>query len=108
MTLKNYLAYSFLVVSFLSSASLFAESFEVSQKDKKFSVKSIEIKAGDSIKFINEDEFFHNVFSLSDTKFFDLGSFPKGEFREVKFESPGVVEVECAIHPDMFMKVHVK
>jgi hypothetical protein len=36
-----------------------------------------------------------------------LGSFPKGEFKEVVFDKTGVVEVECAIHPEMYIEVTV-
>ncbi len=60
------------------------------------------------MKFINNDPFFHNVFSLSDTEMFDLGSYPQGESRDVTFNTPGVVEVECAIHPEMHMTIQVK
>lgn len=89
-------------------ATTLAETFEVGQKDKAFTQESIDIKVGDTIKFTNNDPFFHNVFSLSDAKLFDLGSYPQGESREVVFEEAGVVEVECAIHPNMRMTVNVK
>ncbi|WP_444996716.1 cupredoxin domain-containing protein [Aliikangiella sp. IMCC44359] len=85
-----------------------AESYKVGQKNKAFTQKKLEIKKGDTVEFINEDPFFHNVFSLSDAKLFDLGSFPKGESRKVTFEAVGEVEVECAIHPDMLMVIQVK
>lgn len=98
---------SLITLALLSQTS-FADTVEVGQKDKKFTKTSIEIKVGDTVKFINEDEFFHNVFSLSDAKFFDLGSFPKGEFKEVSFDTPGKIEVECAIHPEMKMTIDVK
>ena len=88
--------------------SVFANSFEVGQKDKSFTVKELKIKVGDSVKFTNNDPFFHNVFSLSDAKLFDLGSYPQGESREVVFDQPGDVDVECAIHPNMQMKIHVE
>lgn len=87
----------------LSSAS----EFTVLQKNKAFSESTMTIKVGDMIHFKNEDPFFHNVFSLSDTQFFDLGSYPQGESKPVTFETPGTVEVECAIHPDMFMTIEV-
>jgi len=86
----------------------FAETLEVGQKNKEFTVSEITIKAGDTIRFVNNDTFFHNVFSLSDTKLFDLGSFPQNDHRDVTFEEAGVVEVECAIHPNMQMKVVVE
>lgn len=80
----------------------------VSQKDKKFSTDKLTVKAGDEVKFRNDDPFFHNVFSLSDASTFDLGSYPKGESKTVKFEQAGTVEVECAIHPSMKMVIEVQ
>jgi plastocyanin len=47
------------------------------------------------------------VFSASPVKSFDLGSYPQGQSRKVTFEQEGSVEVECAIHPDMKLKVEV-
>ena len=89
-------------------AGAFADSFTVGQKNKKFTKTKLMIKAGDKVKFTNNDPFFHNVFSLSPTKTFDLGSYPKGDSREVTFDDAGKVEVECAIHPHMRMTIIVK
>lgn len=100
-----------LVLSFtlvVWSLQAFCETKVVGQKNKMFTVNELTISVGDSVEFLNEDDFFHNVFSLSDAKLFDLGSFPKGESRTVVFDTPGEVEVECAIHPDMLMTIHVK
>ena len=85
-----------------------AESFEVGQSNNQFSKAKMQISVGDTVNFKNNDDHFHNVFSLSDTQMFDLGSYPKGESREVKFTTPGEVEVECAIHPEMRMVIEVK
>jgi hypothetical protein len=49
----------------------------------------------------------HNIFSLSDVQSFDLGTFAKGELRQVKLEKPGKIEVECAVHPEMRLVVEV-
>jgi len=92
---------------FVSSIA-FAAEVEVGQKDKQFTKKNVTIKVGDSVKFTNNDPFFHNVFSLSDLKTFDLGSYPKGQSKSVKFEKPGTYDIECAIHPNMQMKVKVE
>ncbi len=97
-----------MIASVLGTSSVFAAEFEIAQKNKQFTTKNISLKVGDSVKFTNEDPFFHNIFSLSELKTFDLGSYPKGEFRTVKFEKTGVVEVECAIHPNMFLTVEVE
>lgn len=96
------------MVPLMFSALSLADDHEVGQKDQQFTKKAITIKVGDKVNFVNNDEIFHNVFSLSDAKLFDLGSYPKGDSRSVTFDQKGVVEVECAIHPDMKMTVNVK
>lgn len=104
----KHIAYTFLAFfTWLASSSVLADNKVVGQKNKAFTVDELTIKKGDSVDFLNEDPFFHNVFSLSDAKLFDLGSFPQGESRTVVFEEAGEVEVECAIHPDMLMTIHV-
>lgn len=80
----------------------------VTQSGKAFSVKKMKVKVGDSVKFVNEDPFSHNVFSLSDTKSFDLGSYPQGGSKSVTFDKPGTVDVECAIHPAMTLSIEVE
>lgn len=85
-----------------------AETHTVGQKERSFTVSSLKVKLGDIVNFVNEDSIFHNVFSLSDAKLFDLGSYPKGEYKSVTFDEVGVVEIECAIHPDMQMEVIVE
>ena len=90
-----------------------AEEFTVTQTDKTFKmngekIETLTIKVGDSIKFLNEDPWSHNVFSLSATKNFDLGSYPKGQFKTVTFDKPGQVEIECSIHPQMRLHLEVK
>ncbi len=85
-----------------------AKDFTVTQKDKKFSQAKLEVKVGDVVNFKNEDPFSHNIFSLSDTKTFDLGSYPQGQSKAVTFEKPGTVEIECSVHPDMKLIVEVK
>ena len=87
-----------------------AKDIEVSQKSKTFTlqqraVQTLRVNVGDTISFRNDDPYFHNVFSASKTKEFDLGSYPQGQARKVVFDREGGVDVECAIHPDM--KLHV-
>ena len=94
-----------ILISFSFTAS--ATEHLVEQKDKAFTKTEITIKVGDTIKFRNADPYNHNIFSLSDLKMFDLGSFPHGESRNVVFDKVGEAEVECAIHPSMLLKVKV-
>lgn len=79
----------------------------VSQSGKAFSVATLKAKVGDTISFRNQDPFAHNIFSLSDVQSFDLGTFAKGESRQVKLEKPGRIEVECAVHPEMRLVIEV-
>ena len=84
-----------------------AKEVVVDQKEKEFSAKAVEVQRGDTVRFVNSDPFFHNVFSMSPARPFDLGWYPRGQSRSVRFDEPGVVEVECAIHPNMRMQVKV-
>ena len=59
------------------------------------------IVSGTSVEFPNSDPVFHNVFSLSRAASFDLGRFPRGESRTLRFDTPGIVKVFCHIHSDM-------
>lgn len=93
----------------LLSAAWQAQAAEhvVSQKGKAFGPKKLAVKTGDSVKFVNDDPFAHNVFSLSEAKSFDLGSYGQGLAKSVLMDKEGVVEVECAVHPDMRMVIEV-
>lgn len=84
-----------------------AADYVVSQTGKAFSVAALKAKVGDTISFRNQDPFVHNIFSLSEVQSFDLGTFAKGEARQVKLEKPGRIEVECAVHPEMKLVVEV-
>jgi len=101
-----YCASSILILLTLNTL-VQAETLTVLQKDKKFSPDTLKVKVGDTVIFKNEDSFFHNIFSVSDTQNFDLGSFPKGQSKTVVFNKAGKVDVECAIHPDMKMVIEV-
>ncbi len=113
---KNFtrsLGLAALFAALFSTGVAHAAEVEVDQKNKAFvhdgnKIEALTIKVGDTIRFKNEDPFFHNIFSLSDLKTFDLGSFPKGQSKTVVFDKPGLVEVECAIHPEMYMEVTVQ
>lgn len=96
------------LVSALFSAHAFGAEQIVSQKGKAFSIKKLKIKVGDTVKFVNEDPFSHNIFSLSPAKSFDLGTYPQGGAKSVTFDKAGTIEVECAIHPEMTLSIEVE
>ena len=43
----------------------------------------------------------HNVFSMSRTKKFNLGSYEPGESKTVVFDKPGIIELRCDVHAEM-------
>jgi plastocyanin len=96
------------VLALLAAFPAYAAEHVVSQKAKAFSVKRLSVQQGDQVKFINDDPFAHNIFSLSDVKSFDLGSYGQGLSKSVVMDKAGVVEVECAVHPDMKLVIEVK
>jgi hypothetical protein len=56
---------------------------------------------GTSVEFPNHDSLFHNIFSVSPAKPFDLGRYGRGESKRVTFDKPGLVNVYCKLHPNM-------
>ena len=84
-----------------------AADHAVAQKDKAFSTPAITVKAGDRITFTNADSITHNVYSVTKGYEFDLKTQAPGHSDTVPFPRAGNVEVECAIHPKMKLKVTV-
>ena len=70
------------------------------QRDVAFHPHVLPIQKGTEVRWPNEDDIFHNVFSLSPTKTFNLGYY-KTEPKTLLFEKTGRVDVFCAIHKDM-------
>lgn len=77
------------------------------QQDMLFRPIVLPVLVGTTVDFPNNDEIFHNVFSYSEAKEFDLGRYPKGQKRSVTFEKPGIVKVYCDIHSYMYATILV-
>jgi hypothetical protein len=71
------------------------------QKDMRFFPRVLAIAAGTQVEFQNLDRVYHNAFSVSTAKRFDLGKYPPGQIDTVLFERPGVINLHCDIHPEM-------
>jgi plastocyanin len=80
---------------------------EIRQRNENFVPRVVAVTVGSTVEFPNDDPIYHNVFSLSRTKTFDLGRFPQGKSRGVRFDKPGVVKVFCQIHSHMSATVMV-
>jgi hypothetical protein len=70
----------------------------LAQQDTSFRPVLLRVPVGTRVDFPNQDGFFHNVFSYSSVKRFDLGRYPRGESRTVTFDRAGVVKIYCEIH----------
>ena len=71
------------------------------QRNETFVPHVLPIVAGTTVDFPNNDHTYHNVFSLSKTKPFDLGRYAAGHSKSVRFDRPGIVRVFCDIHSHM-------
>ena len=71
------------------------------QRNKTFLPRVLAVQAGSTVEFPNDDDIFHNVFSLSSPTPFDLGLYRAGDTRMRTFTAPGVYRVFCNIHPQM-------
>lgn len=74
---------------------------EIRQRNRRFEPEILAVPQGSTVSFPNFDPIFHNVFSLSKVKSFDLGYYPEGSTRIVHFDHPGAVQVYCHLHSDM-------
>jgi hypothetical protein len=73
----------------------------MAQQDTSFTPAVLVVPPGAEVSFPNRDPFFHNVFSYSSTQRFDLGRYPRGEAKTVRFDEPGVVKIYCEVHESM-------
>ncbi len=71
------------------------------QRDETFVPYVLAVSVGSIVEFPNSDRTYHNVFSFSKAKRFDLGRYPRGRSRSVRFDRPGIVRVFCEIHSQM-------
>jgi plastocyanin len=80
---------------------------EIHQRGETFIPRVVAVPIGSEVSFPNDDPIYHNVFSLSRPRSFNLGRYPRGHTRHVKFERPGIVKVFCDIHSHMSATVMV-
>ena len=73
----------------------------IRQKDKTFTPHVLAVPVGTLVDFPNFDPIFHNAFSSYSGQVFDIGLYPPGTSRSVRFTREGVVRVFCNIHASM-------
>lgn len=74
---------------------------KILQKDKTFSPHVLIVPVGSTVDFPNLDPVFHNAFSNYDGQVFDVGLYPPGSSRSVRFGRAGIVRIFCNIHSSM-------
>jgi plastocyanin len=71
------------------------------QRHEAFFPYVLPVLVGTTVEFPNDDSTYHNVFSFSKTQRFDLGRYPRGQSKSVRFDRAGIVRVFCDIHAHM-------
>ena len=65
------------------------------------------IAAGTTVEFENQDRVYHNVFSVSPAKRFDIGKYAPRASHQVRFDRPGVIKLFCDIDPGEIGYIYV-
>ena len=76
---------------------------QIGQKDLAFLPSLLPVQVGTRVEFPNLDDTYHNIFSYSPVKRFDLGRY-RPEERPIPsevFDVPGLVVLRCDIHEHM-------
>jgi len=78
------------------------------QRDKAFVPHLLPVLLGTTVEFRNTDPVMHNVYSRSEKKSFDLGTYSSKDPAPTQtFDKLGRVDVFCAIHTNMHAIVYV-
>jgi hypothetical protein len=75
--------------------------FQMVTRGKMVVPHVLAVAAGSTVDFPNDDPISHNLFSLSSNNAFDLGLYRKGAGKSQKFDTPGLINVYCNVHPNM-------
>jgi len=89
-------------------AKLKAPHAVMDQREMKFVPRVLAVVAGTIVDFSNNDKTWHNVYSSSEAKKFDLGLYPPQKTRSATLDKPGVVRILCNVHPAMEAFIVVK
>jgi len=74
---------------------------QIVQRNKAFNPDLLVVVQGTTVEFPNWDPYSHNVFSRSAAASFDLERYPQGQSKSYTFNTAGVVQIFCNIHPQM-------
>ena len=81
---------------------LAVDTRRIEQKGAAFQPHVLPLVAGTTVEWPNSDTIYHNVFSMSEVKSFDLDLYKENPpEKKVTFDKPGRVDVFCSIHANM-------
>lgn len=83
------------------SVDISQTKYLMDQQQLTFIPHILPVLVGAKVEFPNNDKVAHNVFSLSQAKKFNLGSYKSGEIKTVVFDQPGVIDLRCDVHQEM-------
>lgn len=82
-----------------------AKPLQMDQKSLLFQPHILVAPVGSTVEFLNSDKVQHNIFwpAINGNKKLghNMGTWPTGEKRQFKFETPGIVPLLCNVHPEM-------
>jgi plastocyanin len=110
MSVKRMLIVAALTGLVLVSTAM-AATTTIVQAGQTFSETDITIKAGDHVKFANQDDVNHNILVQEgddDDNAKDMGVQPPGASVDVAFDKSGKFKIRCHIHPSMKLNVDVQ
>lgn len=79
----------------------------LTNQDRTFIPPLVVIPAGSTVRFPNNDPFYHSIYSTSPADPFDIGFYGTGPGKVVHFPNPGVIDVHCHIHASMHATIIV-
>lgn len=89
------------------ASKLEPKTVEIRQEGLELRPRVVAIPVGSSVKFPNGDDLFHNIFSYSKAKRFDLGRYPKGESKTETFDAKGQIDLRCEVHEWIRGYIHI-
>jgi len=79
----------------------YSRRFVVHQRNMQFEPRVLVAPVGSTVELPNNDRVFHNVFSFTNGKPFDLGLYPTGASKRITLDRAAVNRLYCNIHPHM-------
>ncbi len=84
-----------------------ADKAVIEQKGRQFLPAALAVLKGTTVSFPNLDDEYHNAFSRSEAKQFDLGRYATNETRDVACDKLGLIRIRCEIHTNMHAVIAV-